>query len=537
MRTATSLFILLLLTSSGLFGQDRYMVFFKDKANSSFTIQNPSDYLSARAINRRSKQNIIISEQDLPVNNHYVTQVADLGIETYYTTKWMNGVLVQMEHGLENDVLNLPFVDRIEYVAPGAILSPPPGEIARDQEDPIPDSRISERQYEMLELDIMHREGFLGQGVMIGIFDDGFQNYNSIPAFNHLIAENRIVYTEDFSKNRTDVENGFNHGLRVFSILGADSQDMIGAAPAAQYILSVTEASGEYRIEEYNWLFAAEKADSAGVDVINTSLGYSVFSDPTMNYTTSDMDGQTAVITQAANITSSKGILIVVSAGNTGGSAWNIITAPADSEEVLSIGAIDENEQLANFSGVGPTADNRIKPDVVAIGVNTMLTNVQGNVAFQNGTSFSSPLVAGLAAGLVQAFPDMSSQEIKNAIRQSGDRAQAPDNLFGYGIPGFIRASIIVKESLIPITEGIVAYPNPTNLSYVTLTFSDGFIGKSINAQLLNGKGELLEQYAFKPLLFDNQLQIDLRKANSGLLLMRLITEAGVITKKIIKSQ
>lgn len=530
-------FLILLIFSFSLQAQDQFMVFFKDKSNTSFSIQRPSEFLSPKAISRRSKQSITITEEDLPVNRSYVRGVADLGIEIYFTTKWMNGLLVQMEASSVSNVLALPYVDRVEYVAPNAILSNVPNVIEEASESPIGPSRIEESQYKMLGLDQMHKEGFFGEDILIAIFDAGFKNYTSIPAFAHILQDNRLIHTFDYTKNRISVDNNYDHGLRVFSILGADAE-MIGAVPHANYILAVTEANvGEYRIEEYNWLFAAEMADSAGVDIVNTSLGYSEFTDPTMNYTQSQLDGQTTVITRAANIASSKGMLLVNSAGNEGNSAWGTISAPADSEKVLTVGAIDVSEQLAIFSGTGPTADNRIKPDVVAQGVNTQVTNAQDIISFQNGTSFSAPLVTGLAAGLMQAFPEMSSQEIIEVIKQSGDRRDNPNNDFGNGIPHFIRAAKIADESLIPLAAGIVAYPNPTNLTYFTLSFSESLLGQNIKAQLLNSDGSLIQNYEFIPKLFKNRLQVDLSVAKPGLLLLRLVTTDGVTTKKIIKTR
>lgn len=538
MRQVTSTIFLLLLISATAIAQDRYMVFFKDKANSSFSTSNPEAYLSERSLARRAKNNVLLSEEDIPVNQVYINQVSSLGVETYFSTKWMNGVLVQMEANQVGDVENLAIVDRVEYVAPGNILTPVRFAKAKFAESPIAPSRISERQYEMLELDHMHQAGFFGEGVLIGVLDDGFQNYNTLSAFEHAVLSDRITYTYDFVLNRPSVDNNFNHGLRVLSIIGADGQEIIGGAPSAQFFLAITEAPGEYRVEEYNWLFAAEKADSAGVDIITTSLGYNdFFNDDSMDYSVEDMDGQTAISTQAANYAAARGIVIIASAGNIGADDWRITTAPADSENVISVGAISENESLAAFSAVGPTADGRIKPDVVALGVSTRLMTSSGSIAFQNGTSFSAPLIAGLAAGLIEAFPEMTASEIRDAIRASGDRADVPDNFYGYGIPGFIRASRILDETLIPIDKGIVTYPNPTELPYFTIAFEQGFIDQPITAELINTAGAVIRTYSFTPGLFQNKFRIDLSKVKSGLLLLKVFTPTGIMTKKIIKTR
>lgn len=538
MRQVASTIFLLLFISASSIAQDRYMVFFKDKANSSFSINTPEAFLSERSLARRTKNNVLLSEEDIPVNQAYINQVSSLGVETYFSTKWMNGVLVQMEASQVAEVESLSMVDRVEYVAPGNILTPVPFARAKFAESPVVPSRISERQYEMLDLDHMHQAGFFGEGVLIGVLDDGFQNYNTLSAFEHAVLSNRITYTYDFTRNRPSVDNNFNHGLRVLSIIAADDQEIIGGAPGAQFFLAVTEAPGEYRVEEYNWLFAAEKADSAGVDIITTSLGYNdFFDDDRMDYTVEEMDGLTAISTQAANYAAARGIVIIASAGNTGSDDWRITTAPADSENVISVGAVDENELLAAFSGLGPTADGRIKPDVVALGVRTRLLTSSGGIAFQNGTSFSAPLVASLAAGLMEAFPEITASEIREVIRSSGDRADSPDNFYGYGIPGFIRASRILDETLIPIDQGIVTYPNPTALPYFTIAFEEGFIDQPITAELVNAAGAVIQAYSFTPGLFQNKFRVDLSKVKSGLLVLKVFTPTGMLTKKIIKTQ
>ncbi|MFY0591979.1 S8 family serine peptidase [Roseivirga sp.] len=537
MKQVTSLFILFLTLSLSLHGQEQYMVFFKDKANTTYSTNRPLEFLSERSVSRRLKHNVAVSEEDIPVNKTYVTRVAALGVETFFTTRWMNAVLVQMEDAFVNDVLALSFVDRVELVSPNAILSQRPSERADTEESPIEPPRVERLQYQMLGINDMHAAGYKGAGVMVAIFDSGFENYTSIPAFNHILEQNRLAHTFNYVDNNANVDNRYDHGLRVLSILGADGE-MIGAVPEATFVLAVTEnEASEYRIEEYNWLFAAEMADSIGVDVINTSLGYSEFDDASMDYLESQMDGSTTVITRASNLAASKGILLVNSAGNQRTSSWQSVTAPADSENVLAVGAINSTESLASFSSSGPTADNRIKPDVVALGVNTQLLTSSNSIAFQSGTSFSSPLIAGLSAGLVQAFPEKTNLELMDIIRQSADRAEAPDQDFGYGIPFFETAAKIADAALIPIEEGVIAYPNPTDLTYLTLSFSEAFFGEDISVNVVNSNGSTVERFSFTPNLFNNKQQIDLSKVRPGLLLVRLVTPDGLITKKIIKTR
>ncbi len=535
MKQVTSTLFLFFALLASAQAQDRYMVFFKDKVNSNFSVNRPQEFLSERSLLRRTKNSVPVTEQDLPVNQSYVNQVAELGVETYFTTKWMNGVLVQMETNLVSAIESLDAVDRVEFVAPGTLLIQPGGVRSEFDESPVPPSLISQSQYEMLELDLMHQAGFFGEGVLLGVFDDGFNNYNTLPPFEHAILNEQIIYTEDFTKNIESVNNAFDHGLRAFSLIAADDQNIIGGAPRAEYFLAVTEAAGEFRIEEYNWLFAAERADSIGVDIITSSLGYSEFQDASMNYTVQDMDGQTAVVTRAANMAALRGIVVVTSAGNTGGSTWGIITAPADSENVIAVGAVDSDQVLAGFSALGPSADGRIKPDVVAQGVANPVLRATGNIAFQNGTSFSAPLIASLAAGLIEAFPTMRADRIREIIRSSGDRADSPNNNFGFGIPGFIKASRIADETLVPVADGISTYPNPSALSYINLAFPEEYIGQSIYAELMSNKGELVQSFRFTPGLFQNTIAVDLSKVKSGLLLLKLVTPGGIVTKKIIK--
>ena len=220
--------------------------------------------------------------------------------------------------------------------------------------------------------------------MLIGVFDDGFRNLSSIPYFEHVVNNERIELTYNYVSNTPSVENNFHHGLRAMSTIAARGPDYVGIAPNASFILAVTEDSrSEYRIEEYNWIFAAEAADSAGVDIISTSLGYSEgFTDSGMDYAPDQMDGNTAVITRAASLAASKGILLVTSAGNNGNSGWRIITAPADADNVLAVGAIDADGLLNNFSSQGPNANGITKPDVVAIGRLTSLITTSGTPSF-----------------------------------------------------------------------------------------------------------------------------------------------------------
>lgn len=521
--------LLLLLFSLSSYAQDRYMVFFKDKNNSPYSVNQPEQYLSAKAIERRERQQIPITTEDLPVNSNYINTLESLGVETFFTTKWMNGVLVQMDEAQEALVSALDFVASTEWVASGNPLRSVRSEKFGVQLSTV--DNLAQEQYGHLGIDVMHEYGIEGEGISIAIMDDGFQNYSQLPAFESVLNEDRLLLTYDFVGNRESVENGNNHGTRVFSILGADQENYRGAAPLAAFMLFVTEANQEYRIEEYNWLFAIEMADSAGVDLVNTSLGYRTgFTDPSMNYTDAQLNGETAVITRAANIAASKGIVLVNSAGNSGSNA--LVSAPADSPFVIAVGAVNFEGEIASFSSRNSSTPNRFKPDVVALGVGTLLVTAEGTLVSQNGTSFSSPLVAGLVAGVMQAYPNKTAEEITEMIRLSGDQAGTPDNTFGYGVPNFER---IVARERVGISENpqvYNAFPNPTN-DDIQLNFEEAYFGEKLTIEVISSKGELKSREEYVPFEGKNPLKISLEE--SGLYFLRVVTSSHTATRKIIK--
>lgn len=511
------------------------MVFFTDKNGTPFDVENPEEFLSSKALLRRSKQDISIQANDLPVNPDYISQIEALGVATYYQTKWMNGVLVQMDESQRVQVEALSFVLNTEFVAPNVPLTVLPSSMAEGPSDP--ENDLAFPQTSILGIDDMHDDGFRGEGIIIGIFDDGFQNLSTIPYFEHLVSNDRIAYTFDYVRGRETVSNNFHHGLRSLSTIAAVGDDYLGTAPDATFILAATEdPPTEYRIEEYNWLFAAEQADSAGVDIISTSLGYSDgFSDPSMDYVTSEMDGETAIITIASNLAASKGIALVSSAGNQGNSLWNIITAPADSEQVLAVGATSVAGEQASFSSEGPNARGVIKPDVVAVGRFTSLVNVAGNTTFQSGTSFSAPQVAGLAAGLWQAFPNLTNSELIQLIRESGNTADNPDNRFGYGFPNWNRAIELINTSNQDSRPSFSVFPNPLTGDFISLSVNEDNSGNLIDVQLINDRGQSVESLSKRVFGSLPSLRISLAELPPGLYIIRLFNSEGSASRKIIK--
>ena len=530
-------FLLLLFYSFCLFGQDRYMVFFKDKAGTSHSLEEPLTYLSTRSLSRRNLNGFGVTAKDLPVSDMYIQALKDLQIPVFHQTKWMNGVLTQMDMSQSETVESLPFVANIEFVAPGAPLAAVPGEVKKHRATQfITQDEVSQLdQLTFIDAQEMHGLGVRGNGVWIAVIDDGFQSLSVLPEFQHLFQEQRVSDTFNFVKNQNQVENGFSHGLRVLSVLAASSDELIGVAHQANYSLYVTEALGEYRIEEYNWLFAAERADSVGVDIINSSVGYTVFDDATMNYDEADMDGETTVVTRAANWAAERGIVVVNSAGNTGNGTWSSVVAPSDSRNVLAVGAVNSNRSTASFSSPGFDRPSHFKPDVTTLGVGVKMVSANGQFVFQNGTSFSAPAVAGLVAGLKQAFPNLTSSELRNYTRQSGSLADAPDTLQGFGIPSFIRAmeAIVADREIADIS--FKAFPNPVNQNSLKVQLSEDLLGQQVVLELWSASGRLIKSKADRHVLSTNPIIFDMQEQPHGLYLLRVITASGSATQRIIK--
>lgn len=465
---------LLIFVQAGAQGQvNRYMIFFTDKQGNGYTINDSAQFLSKKANARRIKQNIAVIAEDLPVTPSYVQGVSATGATVLYKTKWMNGVLVECTTEQRSAIHALPFVKPAdtEFVAPGGSGG------ARKKLNKllrldVGDDSTSD-QLRMLGIDEMQADGYYGKGVTVAIMDGGFSGVNSNAPqspFQELFT-NRINTDAswNFVAHNPNVFQYSEHGTGVLSVIAVNTEgEFTGGAYQADFQLYVTEnVSSEYRIEEYNWLFAAERADSAGADIINTSLGYNTFDDESMDYQREDMNGTTAVITRAAQVAASKGIFMVNSAGNSGTDAsWRIITAPADGEDVLAVGNVNLQGIKSATSSIGPEG-GRIKPDVAALGTGVSVYRANGNIGSSSGTSFSSPLTAALVAGLMQKYPTIKRKELMDAIRFSASRSPQPDNQLGYGIPHY-RAVVNYLETKSKLSDRLlVIHPNPVKDTFV----------------------------------------------------------------------
>ncbi|MCX6251757.1 MAG: S8 family serine peptidase [Bacteroidetes bacterium] len=483
MNKLLTLFCLILLLPSPVFSQvapKKYFIEFTNKTGTPYTIDHPEAFLSGRAIERRSNQGIIITDEDLPVNPTYVSTIRDLGVTVLNRSKWFNGITI---YAADSSVLPLiealPFVQGVEKCWSSGSVTKSSRNDKFDMEmtsfGPLNtswpkstgtlsgfDYGNSYTQIHMINGDVLHNMGYRGEGKVIAILDAGFYNANIFPAFDSLNFYNQILGTRDFVLPGNNVYNEFYHGMSVLSTMGGNIPgQLIGTAPKADYWLLRTEdAATENIIKEYNWVSGAEFADSVGADVINSSLGYTQFDDSTMNHTWADLTGNTTPVTRGANIAAAKGIAVINSAGNSGSSAWHYICFPSDGLNVMAIGAVDSAENRAYFSSYGYVRTEIVKPDIAAMGYLTVLENESGYVGTGSGTSFSSPIIAGMVACLWEANPQATNFRVYQAIRESGNRYDEPDSLTGFGIPDFAKALLNLS---IPEKKEYVAkvFPNP----------------------------------------------------------------------------
>jgi serine protease AprX len=533
---------------------DKYYVQFTDKNASPYSLDEPEAYLSQRALDRRAAFGIPVDMKDIPVNPQYLQAVKDAGANILNPTKWLNGVSIQTtDPSVVAAIEVLPFVENVmkSPVMPGSMTDEKPFFRAESFSSTAPyavhplkqgtyyDYGPSLNQIQMLKGDQMHELGYRGSGLVIAVLDAGFSNADDLPVFDSLWDNGQILGTRDFIDGGALTFNKHYHGTMVLSCMGGNYPgQLVGTAPEASYWLFRTEDGGsEYIIEEYNWVSAAEFADSAGADIINSSLGYSTFDDPSQNHTYDDMDGNTTPITIGADVAASRGMVVVNSAGNSGTSAWYYITAPADGDSVYTIGAVNWQGIPASFSSNGPTADGRVKPNVAAQGEGTYFASPDGSFIYGNGTSFSSPIIAGMMACLWQANPDMNNMELLNAIQASGTLAANPDNKLGYGIPDFMLAHnilTVIDGYEQPQTGILTPFPNPFNSAFEIRLASD--ISGRAKLIITDISGRVMHESEYLTTAGENRLMISgLDDLKAGIYLLKLELDSGVRTAKVVK--
>ena len=417
----------------------------KDLQHTPFSVNRPEQFLSARSIERRKRQGLPVDVTDLPIAPAYLDSVSRTGIEIVGKSKWNNTLLVKIHKEKELNKLNsLSFITKKLKVfsSPDSITERKRSSFRKElnswESVPIHYGAAAE-QLKSLGGQRIHERGFYGNGMMIAVFDGGFMNVDRIPALHGV----KLAGLKDFVVPKSNnIFEEMEHGTMVLSTMAANAPNLyVGVAPEAQYVLVRCEDERtESLAEEDYWASAAEYADSLGVDVINSSLGYHDFDDVKTNHLYWEQDGETALISHTASMCADKGIICVNSAGNDGMGVWKKINFPADAKNILTVGSINEQGKNAAFSAVGPTADGRIKPDVMAYGSPTSVITGRGSIINDNGTSFSSPLIAGMTACLWQALPHKTAKQIIKLVKMAGNNQQHPDNIYGYGVPDFWKA-------------------------------------------------------------------------------------------------
>ena len=438
-------------------------VYFNDKPNYEYFIENPLLILSQKSIDKKTSKNIIIDYKDVPVNSSYIETINNLqGIEVLSKSKWFNCVHVRGNYNEIDELLNLDFVNHIEYA--NRSINRNDNQWKKNKIDEIGYNGISRTpldQIQMINLDFLHENGFKGNGITIGVFDAGFKNVDTMNGFERLRTLGNIKYVYDFVDGTDDLFDytGNSHGTNVLSIMaGYIEGEFYGSAIDAEYYLFRTEdTSSENPIEESYWVEAMERADSLGIDLANTSLGYRIYNNSTYSYSQEEMDGLTAFITRGCNIAYEKGIILVNSAGN---SSNNGVIAPADSKGVFSIGAVDSFGNYASFSSQGNNFQQVVKPDISARGSGTFLINSSDDLIQGSGTSYSSPVIAGSIACLLQAFPSLNNNQIMDIVRYTSSQYEYPDNYIGYGIPNFKLAYELAVNFQ---SNPVIVFPNPVD--------------------------------------------------------------------------
>jgi subtilisin family serine protease len=456
----------LLMYAAGHAQFTKYVIQFKDKGTNPFSISNPSQYLTQRSLDRRARYNIPIDSSDLPVTPRYIDSIRLSGNVTILNvSKWLNQVSIQTTDPLAMAKINtFPFVAGAFPIAARTASNPVNksldhpsindnqplvGTVHNRIQNDFYDYGQSAGQVQIHQGNFLHNHGFRGEGMQLAVLDAGFLNYNSIPTFDSLLLNNRLLGTWDFVDKESSVAEDFFHGTQCLSTIAADMPGIfVGTAPKASFYLYRTEdVNSEYPIEEHNFAVGVERADSLGADLCSTSLGYTQFDNPVFNYTYADMDGNTTISARASDFAARKGMLMVTAAGNEGTSSWHYLSTPSDADSALAVGAVNLSGNPAAFSSYGPSPDGDVKPSVAAVGWNAVVASTSNGQPITNsGTSFACPNMAGIATCLWQAFPEASNMAIIDVLKKSATKYDNPDDRVGFGIPDAKKAFVMLQK-------------------------------------------------------------------------------------------
>jgi serine protease AprX len=531
--------ILFLLSCYGYSQVEDAWVYFNDKPNATVQLSTPLNFLTQRALDRRTNQGIALTENDVPIYQPYIDDVTSAtGITVMAKSKWLNCLHVR---GTVTDINALALLASVNHIRFANISlnskRPVQGTITPVNKQMDVEVNFnygdSDNQIQMLNGHLLHQANYTGSGKIIAVLDSGFINVNSTAPFQRLFDNNLILGGYNFVNQSTDVYALHNHGTMTLSCMGGFVDgELVGTAPDAQYYLFVTEdVSQESPVEESYWVQAAEEADRLGADIISTSLGYYKFDNPNYGHNYDEFTGDEAFASQGANIAFSKGMVVVASAGNSGASPepLNHIGVPAEALHVLAVGAVKSDEAYATFSSVGPSFDGRIKPDVMAQGQAAVVATINGNIQTASGTSFSCPIMAGMIASFWQALPELSNQQVIDFVKQSADRFANPDNQFGYGIPDFQLAVTNALSVTDNLNGKFLVYPNPTH-DNLFVSFPNGF--QEAKLVLYNALG----QNVLEKSISDSATSISLDNLNYGIYFYKIESNSFIQSGKIIKN-
>lgn len=526
-------------TSFIAFSQEDAWVYFNAKPNAQSYLDNPLTMLTQRSLDRRTLQNIPLDINDVPIYQLYIDQItASAGITVRAKSKWFNALHIQGTQEAIQALSSLPFVDHLYFANRTLNIG---GRISHQNNikkvNKTRDANVifnygnSANQIEMLNGHLLHQQNFTGAGKIIAVMDGGFPGVNTASTFARLRNNNKILGGYDYVNRNANFYTGISHGTSVLSLMGGfkDGQ-LVGTAPDASYYLFITEdGDNEGPIELSNWVEAAEEADRLGVDIITTSLGYTEFDNPAYNFTYDDMNGTTTFISKGVDMAFSRGMICVVSAGNSGNDTWHFISAPADAAHALAIGAVDSSENYASFSSYGPSFDGRVKPDVAAQGQNPYVSNTNGNVNNSgSGTSYSGPIIAGMVASFWQGLPNKTNTEIIQLIKESSSIFNTPNDEIGYGIPDFSLALANALNVKNFSNNAFVIYPNPVQ-NAISVSFPNGFENATISFYSTLGQ-KVLEQN-----ISSENAILEVNNLNSGMYLYKIQSQTFLQTGKIMK--
>ena len=514
-----------------------FYVQFTDKNNTPYSLSRPSEYLSGRAIARRNAFGFTCDSTDLPVNATYIQQIKNLGIPVQSRSKWMNGATVLLtDSSLMSQVRGLSFVKFVEYTGKltGPVLAPK----QRMAVEVAYNYGIASGQINQLNGTGLHAEGYRGKGIVIGVLDAGFMNVDTNHAFDSLRFQGRLLGTKDIINPNPNIFAEDGHGAMVLSTMAGNLPgQFLGTAPDAAYWLIRTEyAATEYKVETDFWCSGIEFADSVGVDVATSSLGYSQFDDPSMNFTYADMNGKVSRASRAANLASKKGIVVTVAAGNEGASGWHYISSPSDADGIVTVGAVTSGGTSSSFSSFGPSSDGRVKPEVCATGTSSALVYTGGTTGYGNGTSFATPIMAGMLACLLQKYKAIDTMgdvpTLLNAVFKSSNLYNNPTAQMGYGIPDFLKAERNLKtfDSIRQISKDNFSIGYNQTFNTMNIRFTNGRNPTDTTLRIYSMTGRLMMQQA----LTDVSTYLRTDRLKAGIYAVCILEGGMLETRKVI---